>query len=325
MGTVLNREEKQKLHIHNNKMFIKAALSTLLVCSSQAGWQQHLARHASKPAGNLVEELAANGASTLIDFAVKAGLADTLTGEGPFTVFAPTNAAFAALPQEIVDAVSADTELLKSVLLYHVVPGNIMSSQASNDLTLDTAEGTSLRVNVYSKGYGNTITVNGKSVIKADVKASNGVIHFIDGVMLIPKGDLVDTLVADDRFSTLVAAVTAAGLVDTVKNAEAFTIFAPTNDAFAKIPEATLNGLLADKEALTKVLLRHVAPGAVFAKGVNWGNIATAGGEDVCTQVFKTGAVKVSAHSGSSKSSAMVVEADITATNGVIHAIDTVI
>merc|ERR1711878_105128 len=152
MGTVLNREEKQKLHIHNNKMFIKAALSTLLVCSSQAGWQQHLARQASKPAGNLVEELAANGASTLIDFAVKAGLADTLTGDGPFTVFAPTNAAFAALPQEIVDAVSADTELLKSVLLYHVVPGNIpsdlmtsniLSSAASNDLTLDTAQGTS--------------------------------------------------------------------------------------------------------------------------------------------------------------------------------------
>merc|ERR1712077_129176 len=141
-------------------------------------------------------------------------------------------------------------------------------------------------------------------------------IHFIDGVMLIPKGDLVDTLVA---------AVTAAGLVDTVKNAEAFTIFAPTNDAFAKIPEATLNGLLADKEALTKVLLRHVAPGAVFAKGVSWGNIATAGGEDVCTQVLRTGGVKVSSHSGDAKSSAMVVEADITATNGVIHAIDTVI
>merc|ERR1711884_925970 len=174
MGTVLNREEKQKLHIHNNKMFVKAALSTLLVCSSQAGWQQHLARQASKPAGNLVEELAANGASTLIDFA--------------------------ALSQEIVDAVSADTELLKSVLLYHVVPGNILSSAASNDLSLDTAQGTSLRVNVYSKPhhYGNTITVNGKSVVKADIKASNGVIHFIDGVMLIPKGDLVDTLVADD-------------------------------------------------------------------------------------------------------------------------------
>merc|ERR1711879_413905 len=206
---------------------------------------------------------------TLIDLAVKDGLADTLTGDGPFTIFAPTNAAFAALPKEIVDAVSTDTELLKSVLLYHVVPGNILSSQASNDLKLDTAEGTSLQVNVYKKPhhYGNTITVNGKRVIKADIKASNGVIHMIDGVMLIPKGDLVDTLVGDDRFSTLVAAVTAAGLVDTVKNADAFTIFAPTNDAFAKIPEATLNGLLADKEALTKVLLRHVAPGPCSPRG----------------------------------------------------------
>jgi len=313
-------------------MFVKAVLSTFLVCSSQAGnWHHHQAHQAAsrqqvaKPAGNLVEELAANGATTLIDFAVKAGLADTLTGEGPFTVFAPTNKAFAALPQAIVDAVSADTELLKSVLLYHVVPGNIMSSQAANDLTLDTAQGTSLRVNVYTNYGKPTITVNGKTVIKADVKASNGVIHFIDGVMLIPKGDLVDTLVADDRFSTLVAAVTAAGLVDTVKNAEAFTIFAPTNDAFAKIPEETLNGLLADKEALTKVLLRHVAPGAVFAKGVKYSTISTAGGENVCTQVFKTGVVKVSSHSGDSKSSALVVEADITATNGVIHAIDTVI
>merc|ERR1712045_819563 len=205
MGTVHHSRFEQIDENHISKMFTKVFLSSFLVCSSQAGWQHKASARQSKPAGNLVEELAANGASTLIDFAVKAGLADTLTGEGPFTVFAPTNAAFAALPQEIVDAVSADTELLKSVLLYHVVPGNILSSAASNDLTLDTAQGTSLRVNVYSKPhhYGNTITVNGKSVVKADIKASNGVIHFIDGVMLIPKGDLVDTLVAADRFSTL--------------------------------------------------------------------------------------------------------------------------
>ena len=69
----------------------------------------------------------------------------------------------------------------------------------------------------------------------ADNKADNGIVHFIDGVMLIPKGDLVDVLAADDRFSTLVTAVKAAGLVDTVKNADAFTIFAPTNEAFAKV------------------------------------------------------------------------------------------
>ena len=72
-------------------------------------------------AGNIAEELQRNGASTLVELAVKAGLADTLTGPGPFTIFAPTNAAFAALPADLVAAVTADTELLKSVLLYHAV------------------------------------------------------------------------------------------------------------------------------------------------------------------------------------------------------------
>ena len=170
-----------------------------------------------------------------------------------------------------------------------------------------------------------TITVNGKKVIKADVKATNGVIHFIDGVMLIPKGDLVAVLAGDERFSTLVTAVTEAGLVDTVKNADAFTIFAPTNEAFAKVPADALGSLLADKEALTAVLLRHVVPGAVFSKGLSWGRVGTAGGEEICTAVFRGGRVKVSSHSGGSKASAMVVEADLAATNGVGHAIDTVI
>merc|ERR1711878_151715 len=116
-------EQKQNSRL---TMISKVIISALLVCSSQAGnWKASNRQASNRPAGNLVEELAANGASTLIDFAVKAGLADTLTGDGPFTIFAPTNAAFAALPKEIVDAVSADTELLKSVLLYHVVPGHV--------------------------------------------------------------------------------------------------------------------------------------------------------------------------------------------------------
>merc|ERR1712045_793832 len=98
-----------------------------------------------------------------------------------------------------------------------------------------------------------------------------------------------------------------------------------TNDAFAKVPAEALGSLLADKDALTAVLLRHVVPGAVFSKGLSWGNVATAGGEDICTAVFRGGRVKVSSHSGGSKASAMVVEADLAATNGVVHAIDTVI
>merc|ERR1712122_178059 len=252
----------------------KIILTTLLLASSSQAGHYYPSSHGgyasarqSRQSGNIVEELTNNGASTLIDLAVKAGLADTLTGDGPFTVFAPTNTAFAALPADLVAAVTSDVELLKKVLLYHVVPSTVTSDQASNDITLKTVEGTTLRVNVYSKPrqYGSTITVNGKRVTKADVKATNGVIHFIDGVMLIPAGDLVDVLAADPRFSTLVTAVTAADLVNTVKEAPVFTIFAPTNDAFAKVPEATLQGLLADKEALTGVLLRHVVPGALFS------------------------------------------------------------
>ena len=104
-------------------------------------------------AGNIVEELQRNGASTLVELAVKAGLADTLTGPGPFTIFAPTNAAFAALPADLVAAVTADTELLKSVLLYHAVAGEVTSDMASNDIKLDSVEGNPLLVNVYTKNY----------------------------------------------------------------------------------------------------------------------------------------------------------------------------
>jgi len=311
----------------------KIVFTTLILASSsQAGHYYpssnggYASARQTRQSGNIVEELTNNGASTLIDLAVKAGLAETLTGDGPFTVFAPTNAAFAALPADLVAAVTSDVELLKKVLLYHVVPGTVTSDQASNDITLKTVEGTTLRVNVYRKPrqYGSTITVNGKKVSKADVKATNGVIHFIDGVMLIPAGDLVDVLAADPRFSTLVTAVQAADLVNTVKEAPALTIFAPTNDAFAKVPEATLQGLLADKEALSGVLLRHVVPGALFSPGVTWANLATAGGEKICTKV-QSGGVKVGSYSGGTKTQATVVEADITATNGVVHAIDTVI
>merc|ERR1712098_826567 len=118
---------------------------------------------------------------------------------------------------------------------------------------LDSVEGSPLLVNLYlkSKYYNGFITINGKRVTNTDNKADNGIVHIIDGVMMIPQGDLVDVLAADDRFSTLVTAVKEAGLVDTVKAAE----------AFAKVPEDALNSLLADKEALTDVLLRHVKTG----------------------------------------------------------------
>merc|ERR1711972_110915 len=167
------------------------------------------------------------------------------------------------LPASLVDTLTGDVELLKKVLLYHVLPGVVKSSDITDDLTAASAEGSELRANVYyksifSNGY---ITVNGKKVKNADINASNGIIHIMKDVIYpIPSGNIAEVVSGDERFSTLLAAVGAAGLADTLATGGPFTVFAPTNDAFAKIPKETLDGLLADKDALTAVLLRHVVP-----------------------------------------------------------------
>merc|ERR1712183_482850 len=136
-----------------------------------------------------------------------------------------------------------------------------------------------------------------------------------------PTKTIAELAIATPALSTLLAAVKAADLVETLSGEGPFTVFAPTNDAFAKIPAETLNGLLADKEALTKVLLRHVVPGTVFAKGVCSKERTTAGGEKIRTETSYYTGVKVFSDSGEAK----VVAADVIATNGVIHAIDSVI
>jgi len=284
-------------------------------------------------AGNIVEELTKAGATTLVEFVEAAGLAEALQGEGPFSVAAPSNDAFAKLPAELVDTLKADTELLKKVLLSHVVQGmTAMSSDMMNDMTVETMAGIQHRINIYLKSdyYDGFITINGKRVKTADIKADNGVIHMVTDVIypFTPESTIADLVSTDERFSTLLAAVTAAGLADTLASPGPFTVFAPTNAAFDKVPSATLTSLLADKEALTKVLLRHVLPGTVFQKGIYWKTHATAGGDEddmIATQVFKNSVVKVVSNSGGKRVGARVEEYDIVASNGVIHAIDTVI
>ena len=127
--------------------------------------------------------------------------------------------------------------------------------------------------------------------------------------------DIVDTAVAAGNFSTLVTAVKAAGLVETLKGAGPFTVFAPTDEAFAKVPKATLEGLLADKAALTKVLTYHVVAGKVMAADVKAGHVKTVQGTDLA----------VATEGGVTVNGAKVVAADVAASNGVIHAIDTVL
>ncbi len=127
--------------------------------------------------------------------------------------------------------------------------------------------------------------------------------------------DIVDTAVKAGNFNTLVTAVQAAGLVDTLKGPGPFTVFAPTDAAFAKVPKAQLDALLADKAMLTKVLTYHVVPGAVMAKDVKPGMVKTVEG----------GSLSLATAGGVTVNGAKVVAADVKASNGVIHAIDTVL
>jgi len=285
--------------------------------------------------GDLAADLQANGLTTLLKFVVDAGLAETLGSVEPATIFAPTNAAFAALPSDVVAALTSDPELLKNTLLYHVIPNAaIPSSALKADNKVDTATGAPLRVNVYRESC---VTVNGVKVIKPDVKAGSGsIVHVVEKVLpTVGKDDnIAAVLTKDGRFGTLLAAVGAADLAGAVSTTDGLTVFAPTDDAFAKIPADALQSLLLpeNKGALTDILTRHVVPEPIFSKAICWKTYATLSPKaSLSTEKYKIKRGKifmgslVKVKTSEAAAAAEVVDADIVATNGVIHAIDTVI
>ena len=166
---------------------------------------------------------------------------------------------------------------------------------------------------------GEAVMVDEAQVIAADVKASNGVIHVIDSVLIPESRTIAEIAVEDGRFTTLVAALEAAGLVEALQGEGPFTVFAPPDDAFAALPEGTVEGLLADTEALSQVLLYHVVDGKVMAAQViefAGQEVETLSGDNV-TVIINGEAVKIN--------EAQVIIPDVEASNGVIHVIDAVL
>jgi uncharacterized surface protein with fasciclin (FAS1) repeats len=269
--------------------------------------------------------------STLVTALTAADLVGTLADlDAEFTVFAPTNAAFDNLPAGTLDSLLADTATLKQVLLYHVFGGNVLSDSAIN--IARSMENTVPMKNDVSAALSfvdNMLFVNGANVSAANITAENGVIHVIDNVIVPPAMTEPTMNIAEiavsmpDSFSTLVAALTAADLVDTLSDeAATFTVFAPTNEAFAMIDADALDALLADTEALSAVLLTHVVGEAslssVDAYSQNGKSLTTASGEMIDVKVdVATGQLMIGG--------AKVVIKDVHATNGTIHVIDTVI
>ncbi len=248
---------------------------------------------------------------------IAAELADDLSGDGPFTVFAPTDAAFAALPAGTVEALLEDpTGALAQILLYHVVSGTALSTDLSDGQSIVTLNGASVTVTI----EGGNVFINDAQVTVADIVADNGVVHVIDAVLLPPAGSntVVDIIVNSPDHNVLEAAVIAAELADDLSGDGPFTVFAPTDAAFAALPAGTVEALLEDPTgALAQILLYHVVPGTALSAGLS--------DEQVIT-TLNGATVRVNIEGGNVFiNNAQVTVADIIADNGVVHVINAVL
>ncbi len=253
--------------------------------------------------------------STLLNALESSGLLSTFEGDGPFTIFAPNDAAFAKLPDGTLDELTADQ--LSEVLRYHVISGSaIASSQLQSTQDVGSLLGEDLLVE-----SANGVTVNNfATVTTADYMTTNGIIHTIDEVLLpagIREANIVDQANNLGTFTTLVGAVSDAGLASTLKFKGDFTVFAPTDDAFSELPSGLLANLTT--EQLAEILTYHVLDGEVFASALDAENTVTSlSTEDLFVTKDENGTV-------TANGSAEVVTADVDVSNGVIHAIDQVL
>jgi len=265
---------------------------------------------------SLVDVLALDGRFTTLITAVQAaGLADALTTGGPFTVFAPTDDAFAALPPGTVESLVTNVPALQNVLLYHVLGESKSAYQLLRKRSAETLQGEAVRVSARRSG----IFVNDSRVLNPNVKTPNGIIHVIDAVLLppAPKPNLLELLQNDGRFNTLITALQVAGLDSVIATGGTFTVFAPTDAAFAQVPAETLTALLANVEALKGVLLYHVVSGDKSASELlRKRKVETLQGSDVRISTWWR---KVFVNRSE------VIEADLKAANGTVHAIDEVL
>jgi uncharacterized surface protein with fasciclin (FAS1) repeats len=277
------------------------------------------------PQRNIVEVAQGNpDLSILVEAVVAAGLAQTLS-TGSLTVFAPTNVAFAALLTELgvtKDALLANKPLLTAVLTYHVLGSKVVRADVPVGKAITPLSGGFFKI----EATGGLKVTDGRNrltnITATDVQASNGVVHLVDRVLLPADKDIVATASALPNFSILVEAVAAAGLVTTLQGKGPFTVFAPTNAAFAALLTelgATKEALLANTALLTAVLTYHVVPARVLKAEVPLNTAITT----VQGQTFSVNSSLVITDQRMRASN--ITAADVFTSNGVIHVVDKVI
>lgn len=256
--------------------------------------------------------------NTLETAVIAAELADDLSGTGPFTVFAPTDAAFAAIDAATLDALLADpTGDLATILSHHVVSGVADASNISDGLSIGNLISQNL---TFSTAGG--LTINGANITVVDIRAENGVVHVIDAVML-PEfmtqrpATIMDVVSNSPDHTTLLSLINAAELESTLSSDGPFTLFAPTNDAIAALPTDIVDALLADPSgALTDVLLFHTVSGVASTANIFDGLVVgSVLGQNL---TFTTS-------NGAQVNGINISVLDIKTDNGIVHVIDAVL
>jgi transforming growth factor-beta-induced protein len=279
------------------------------------------------PSKSIVQLAAATPDLSTLVTALKAGnLIKALSGTGPFTVFAPTNEAFAKLPKSTLNHLLDPKNIkeLDATLEYHVISGAaVFKADLKSDQKVKTLEGQDVEIKRTTSGE---VLVNQAKVATADVAASNGVVHIIDSVLMIPTPNIVQLAERTLDLSTLVSAVVAGDLADTLSSAGKFTVFAPTNEAFKALPAGTLKTLMKpqNKGKLVDILTYHVLPEQVLSTQLKpFQAVKTVEGKLLHVQEWG-GKVRVGP-SLLSKDLKNVIKADNVASNGVVHIIDGVL
>jgi uncharacterized surface protein with fasciclin (FAS1) repeats len=245
-----------------------------------------------------------------------AGLDGALDSPGAFTVFAPTDAAFALVPQPIIDALIADpTGILTFILTYHVVPSVALSTDLSDGMVITTLSGVDVNVSIIN----GDVFINHAQVIVADIVTDNGVVHVIDAVIApgVIANNVWEIIQASPSHTILETAILAAGLDGTLSDDFFFTVFAPTDEAFGALPAGTIESLIANPTALTNILLYHAAGDVVNSTDLVDGQSITMLQGDNTTITLGMGGAMIN--------NANIVAADLNAWNGVIHVIDAVL
>ena len=255
--------------------------------------------------------------SSLVDFVTQADLVDTLSTTNGITVFAPTNDAFEALSEAAPDVVSnLQTEEwqdhLVDLLFYHVLPVEVPSSAVTNGLSATTLNTEDINFTVTTKNGGGIFVNKDAEVIAADVDAKNGVIHVIDNVLLPSwvSSSIVDLAKATSDLSTLVDLVVQAELVDTLSEAGPYTVFAPTNKAFAELLE---DGTSLSTDQVASILTYHVVEGIYPESAlINGLTLTTLQGEELTFRSRLTGKFA---------NDEKILIPNILANNGIVHVI----